>query len=226
MSDERSTAYDAFGRGTTVARDRADARAVFGQVMGLVAVTVGFAALGAYLGRDLSRGAGWLMFFIAIGGLLGLNVVAARNERLAVTLLFVVGLALGMTMGPVVAYYADANPAVVYEAAGATGLFVGGLGAVGYATRRDLSHWARALFFALLGLIAFGLVAIFVSIPGGRIIYAVAGLGIFGLYTVFDFNRLRRAGMESAVPIAAGIFLDIINVFQFFLLLFGGGSRN
>jgi hypothetical protein len=33
-----------------------DARAVFGQVMGLVAVTVGFFALGAYIGRDLSNG--------------------------------------------------------------------------------------------------------------------------------------------------------------------------
>lgn len=226
MSDDRTTAYDAFGAPGALTRDRADSRAVFGQTMGLVAVTVGFAALGAYMGRDLSRGAGWAMFFVAIVGLLGLNAAAQRNERLAVTLLFVVGLALGMTMGPVVAYYADANPAVVYEAAGATGLFVGGLGAVGYATRRDLSHWARFLFFALLGLIVFGLVAIFVNIPAGRTIYAVSGLGIFGAYTVFDFNRLRRAGMESSVPIAAGIFLDIVNIFQFFLLLFGGGSRN
>ena len=36
--------------------EAADSRAVFGQVMGLVAVTVGFFALGAYLGRDLSGG--------------------------------------------------------------------------------------------------------------------------------------------------------------------------
>ena len=33
---------------------RHPARAVFGQVMGLVAITVGFSALGAYIGRDLS----------------------------------------------------------------------------------------------------------------------------------------------------------------------------
>jgi anti-sigma28 factor (negative regulator of flagellin synthesis) len=41
-----------------VAGDRA--RTVFGQVMGLAAVTVGFAALGAYLGRNLSGGTGIL----------------------------------------------------------------------------------------------------------------------------------------------------------------------
>ena len=101
-----------------------------------------------------------------------------------------------------------------------------GLGAIGYATRRDLSSWARALFWALLALIVFGIVTIFVSIPHANIIYAVLGLVIFGGYTIFDFNRLRRANMASAVPIAAGIFLDIFNIFLFFLQIFGGGRRN
>jgi uncharacterized protein len=54
------------------------------------------------------------------------------------------------------------------------------------------------------------------------VIYAVAGLVIFGGYTIFDFNRLRRTGAEGAVPIAAGIFLDIVNVFLLLLALFGG----
>jgi FtsH-binding integral membrane protein len=66
-------------------------------------------------------------------------------------------------------------------------------------------------------------VLIFVSIPHAHIIYAVAGLAIFGAFTVFDFNRLRRASAASAVPIAAGIFLDIFNVFLLMLELFGGG---
>jgi modulator of FtsH protease len=224
MSEDREAAYRAFGT-TAVARGRDETRAVFGQVMGLVAVTIGFAALGAYLGRDLSRGAGWLCFAVALGALLGLNVVARRSERLAVTLLFIVGLALGAMLGPIVGYYLSTEPAVVYQAAGATGLFVGGCGAFGYATRRDLSSWARSLFWLLLALIGFGLVTLFVAIPGGNVIYALLGLALFGAFTIFDFNRLRRAGMESSVPIAAGIFLDVLNVFQFFLLLFGGGGR-
>jgi modulator of FtsH protease len=84
------------------------------------------------------------------------------------------------------------------------------------------TSWARTLFWALLALIVFGIVAIFVSIPNSHIIYAVAGLGIFGAFTIFDFNRLRRASAESAVPIAASIFLDIFNVFLLVLDLFGG----
>ena len=97
-------------------------------------------------------------------------------------------------------------------------MFVATLGTVGYTTRRDLSSWYRVLFGALLALLAFGLVAIFVSIPGETVIWSVAGLVIFGGWTILDFNLLRRAGAESVVPIAASIFLDVLNIFLFYAL--------
>lgn len=204
-----------------VARDRT--RELLGQVMGLVALTVGCAALGAYLGRNLSGGAGLLFFIGAFGCIIGLNIAAARGrEQLAMGLLFGLGAVLGLAVAPVIADYAHGDPSALWQASGATAAFVAGCGAYGYATRRDLSSWARALFWALLGLIAFGIVAIFVSIPNSHIIYAVLGLVIFGGFTIVDFNRLRRATPDSAVPIAAGIFLDIFNVFLLFLQLFGG----
>ena len=214
-----STALD----GTAVERDT---RALLGQTMGFVAVTVGFAALGAYIGRDLSGGAGLLFFIGAFGCIFGLNFAAAKGrEQLAIALLFTLGLLLGLAVAPMIADYANSDPSALWQAAGATAAFVAGLGAYGYATSRDLSSWGRTLFWALLALIVFGIVAIFVSIPNSNLIYAVAGLVIFGGFTIFDFNRLRRASQASGVVIAASIFLDIFNVFLLFLNLFGG-SRN
>lgn len=205
-----------------LATDRDRSHALLGQVMGLVAITVGFTALGAYLGRDLSGGAGLLFFLGAFAAIFGLNAAAARGaEQLAITLLFGLGLLLGLAVAPVLADYAERDPAALWQAAGSTALFVGAAGAYGYATRRDLSSFARGLFWALLALLAFGIVATFVSIPGENIIYAVAGLAIFGGYTIIDFNRLRRSGAEAAVAIAASIFLDVFNIFLFFLQLFG-----
>jgi modulator of FtsH protease len=208
--------------GTSVmAGDRA--RAVFGQVMGLVALTVGCLALGGYIGRDLTGGAGIAFFVGAFICIIGLNLASARGrEQLATTLLFGLGLLLGLAVGPLINAYANADPAALWQAAGATGAFVATLGAIGYATRRDLSAWARTLFWALVALIGFGVVAIVVSIPNANLIYAIAGLAIFGGFTIFDFNRLRRAEIGSAIPIAASIFLDIFNVFLFMLQLFGG----
>lgn len=195
---------------------------VFGQVMGLVAVTLGFFTLGAYLGRHLTEGASLVCFIGGFVCIVGLNF-ARRREALAITLLFAGGLLLGLGLGGVLNRYAEAEPEAVWQAAAATALFVGGLGSVGYAIRRDLSSFYRFLFIALIALIVFGLVTVFVSIPGGNVIYALLGLLIFGGYTVLDFNRMRRAGMEEAVPLAAGIFLDVVNIFLFFLRLFGGG---
>ena len=216
--------YDSPAYGAALTRDQT--RAVFGQVMGLVAVTVGFAALGAYIGRNLSGGAGLLFFIAAFGCIFGLNIANSRGrEQLAIVFLFGLGLSLGLAVAPVIAYYAHADPAALWQAAGATGAFVAGCGAFGYATRRDLSAFARTLFWALLALIVFGLVTIFISIPHSNIIYCVLGLVIFGGFTIVDFNRLRRANNSAAIPIAAGIFLDIFNVFLFFLQIFGG-NRN
>ncbi len=211
-------------RGQTLTRDQT--RGVFGQVMGLVALTVGCTALGAYIGRNLSGGAGIAFFIGAFACIFGLQFASRHgHEQLAILLLFGLGLLIGIAVGPVLAVYAQADPAALWQAAGATGAFVAALGSYGYATRRDLSSWARTLFWALLALIVFGIVTIFVSIPGSNVIYAVLGLAVFGAFTVFDFNRLRRANMSSAVPIAAGIFLDIFNVFLLMLRLFGGGRN-
>jgi FtsH-binding integral membrane protein len=205
---------------------RDETRAVFGQVMGLVALTVGCAALGAYVGRDLSGGAGIAFFIGALGCVIGLNVATTRGrEQLAIGLLFGLGALIGLAVAPVLAVYAKMQPAALWQAAGTTAAFVAGLGAYGYATRRDLSSWARTLFWALLALIVFGVLGLLVAIPNGNVIYCVLGLAIFGGFTIFDFNRLRHAATASSVPIAASIFLDIFNVFLLLLELFGGGRE-
>jgi modulator of FtsH protease len=189
--------------------------------MGLVAVTVGFATLGVYLGRNLG-GAGWFFaWLLALGCLFGLNAANARgNHSLALGLLFAFGLLMGAAVATTVNYYSATDPTAVRQAFGATALFVGGLGAGGYAIRRDLSFLYRIAFWLLLALIVAGIALIFIRIPALYTVYAIAGLGIFGLYTVIDFNRLRRAGSEEAIPLAAGIFLDVLNIFLLFLRLF------
>jgi FtsH-binding integral membrane protein len=204
---------------------RVETGRLFGQTMGLVAITAGLFAFGAYIGRDTSGGAAIVCFVLAFAVLLAMNAAAQRSEQLALGLLFGFGLLLGLAVAPTIAFYVDADPQAVWQAGGATALFVAGFGAAGYATRRDLSALARFLFWALVGLIVFGLVLVFVQIPDGALVYAVAGLVIFAGLTMFDFQRLRRAqDIRTAPLLAASIFLDVLNVFLLFLSLFGGGE--
>ena len=209
------------------ARNRA--HTLFAQTMGYVAITAALFALGAWLGRNLSGGVGIVAYIAAFACLIGMRFAARRSVQLTVGLLGAFGLLIGLGTGPAVAYYADADPQAVWQAGGATALFIAGFGAAGYATRRDLAVVARVCFWALVALIVFGIVLIFVHIPGGALAYSVLGLVIFAGFTMFDFQRLRGAqgdDLTSAPFLAASIFLDILNVFLFFLQIFSGSDRN
>jgi FtsH-binding integral membrane protein len=107
------------------------------------------------------------------------------------------------------------------ETGGVSALFIAGFGAAPYATRRDLSIIARISSWGLIALIVFGILLIFVQIPGAALIYSIIGLVLFASLTAFDFQRLRRSTDLASAPLLAGsIFLDILNVFLFFLQLF------
>jgi modulator of FtsH protease len=209
---------------TPLSRDQAGG--LLGQTMGLVALTAGCFALGAYIGRDTSGAWTILWYIAAFAVLFGMNAAAQRSEQLAVGLLFAFGALLGLAVAPTVGYYVGADPQAVWEAGGATALFIAGFGAAGYATRRDLTPLARYFFWALLALIVFGIVLVFVQIPGGALIYAIVGLVIFAGLTLFDFQRLRTTqDIRSAPLLAASIFLDVLNVFLLFLSIFSSSDN-
>src|ERR1700735_5132773 len=169
--------------------DRSQAHALFSQTMGYVALTAGLFALGAWVGHNLSGAVGIVAFIAAFAALIGMRFAAKRSTELTIALLCAVGLLLGIAVAPTVAYYGAMDPRALWEAGGATALFI-------------------------------------VHIPGGDLAYSVLGLVIFALFTMFDFQRVRRnADVTQAPLIAASIFLDILNVFLFFLEIFSGGDR-
>jgi FtsH-binding integral membrane protein len=216
---------EAIGLGGTGAMTRDRSLTLFGQTMAYVAATAGLFALGAYAGRDLSYSLGWIWFIGAFACLFGMNFTSRRSMPATVLLLGAFGILIGLATAPLLAYYSATNPAVLWQAGGATALFIAGFGTAGYAIRRDLTALARVAFFALLALIIFGIVLIFVHIPQGTLIYAILGLAIFAVLTMFDFQRLRRSKDVTSAPLmAASIFLDILNVFLFFLRIFGGNG--
>lgn len=91
---------------------------------------------------------------------------------------------------------------------------------VGVYSKIDFGFMGTFLFIALLVLILFNLMRLFVAIPRAAQRW-VAGIGvvIFTLYLVFDFNhlaKLQAAGMNDwriAINIAIDVYLDIINLF-------------
>ena len=173
-------------------RDRDDARVLFGQTMGLVAVTAALFAVGAYLGRNMSYG--WRGSSVHRRVRLparherGDPAVGAARDRAAVRLRRPDRARRPRPPSPTTPRpirRRSGRPAVRPRSSSPA--------SAQRATRRVETSTARALlFWALLALIVFGIVTIFVRIPNGSLIYAILGLVIFAGFTMVDFQRLRR----------------------------------
>ena len=136
-------------------------RTVFGQVMGLVALTCGCAALGAYIGRNMAGGGGHRVLHRRVRVHLRSPIRHPARPRAARDRAAVRAWACCSAWSSRPCSTTTPRPTrrSLYQAVGATGGFVALLGAVGYATRRDLSVYYRFFFFALIALIVFGLIA-------------------------------------------------------------------
>jgi FtsH-binding integral membrane protein len=219
MSETTTTRY----RDAAVARDISSAQ-LLGQVMFLVAVALGFCALGTLIGRDLSLGTARVCSFAGFGMLLVSSFAGARFRvgAFAMGWLFATALLIGLGLGPVIAYFAEADDAALTQAFAGTAATVLGTGALGFALSRDLARWMRPLALVVFALCA---ATIVITLFGGTISPVISLLiyGVSALLIVVDFNYLRRHGTEAdAVWLATGIFVSIVNIFLSLLNIFSG----
>ncbi len=197
---------------------------LLGQVMFLVAIAIGFCALGTLLGRDLAFGTARICSFAAFGMLLVSSFAGARFRvgAFAMGWLFATALVLGLGLGPVINYYASVEPSALTQAFAGTAATVAGAGALGFVLSKDLAPWMRPLsllvFVACVGTIVWSLFAGSISPVVSLVIYALSAALI-----VVDFNYIRKHGTENdSIWLATGIFVSIVNIFVSLLNIFSG----
>ncbi len=208
----------AFGR----SRAKVSTAQLLGQVMFLVAVALGFAVLGTYLGRDLSQGTARACSFGGFGMLMVASFAGPRFRvgSFAMGWLFATATLIGLGLGPVIAYFATVDPEPLTQAAGATALVVAGMGTLGFMLSKDLKAWMRPLTFIVFGLVLVSMVLLLAGSGGNPLISLAIG-GVSALLIVVDFNYLRKHGTEDdAVMLATGIFVSIVNIFLALLNIF------
>jgi FtsH-binding integral membrane protein len=202
-------------RGGYALRREISTTQLLGQVMFLVAVALGMAALGTQLGKNLSLGTARACSFVGFGMLLVSSFGGARFRvgSFAMGWLFATAVAIGLGLGPVIAYFSQVDSAALTQAAGGTALTVAATGSLGFALSKDLARWLRPLSLIVFAVCAASIVIILVS---GTLSPLVSG-GIYLLSAALiavDFNYLRKHGTEDdAVILATGIFVSIVNIF-------------
>jgi FtsH-binding integral membrane protein len=188
---------------------------LLGQVMFLVAVALGMAALGTQLGKNLSIGTARACSFVGFGMLLvsSFGGVRFRVGSFAMGWLFATAVAIGLGLGPVIAYFSTVEPSALTEAAGGTALTVAATGSLGFALSKDLARWMRPLSLIVFALCVGSIVLILASGTLSPLVSGAIYLLSAALIAV-DFNFLRKHGTENdAVMLATGIFVSIVNIF-------------
>jgi modulator of FtsH protease len=205
----------------TGAREEVSTATLLGQVMFLVAIAIGFAVAGSYIGRDLPEGTAFILFLVAFGMLIAQSFVERlRVGTFAIGWLYVIALLIGMGIGPALNYFIQTDPSAVTQAAGATALVTLGMGAGGFALSKDLKAWMRPLSFVILGLVAVSFVMLLFSSGGNPILSGAIAI-VSALLIAVDFNYLRKHGAaDDAVWLATGIFVSIVNIFLSLLNIF------
>lgn len=179
-------------------------------------------AIGSYFGIGLENSP-ILVISCIVASFIGLFFLRALHSApLAVLGLAVWNSLFGVTVGVGLQSYiatlgSHTVSACILASAGAMAV----IGAFGALSGIDFRPLQKFCMIALLGLIVFGIVQIFVHMSTGiNIAYAAIGLVVFTGFFLVDFCRLAKSGDNSwpeAVDITVNIVLDYVN-FTFYLL--------
>ena len=175
----------------------------------------------------------WI-FLLFIGQIaLAIGIQAAINRisaTAALGLFFVYSASIGLTVGLIVSLYAEAS---VFQAFLSASAMFGAAAIYGATTKRSLAGLGGILFMGVIGLFAAIVVNLFLGWSLLSFIISIVGIVIFTALTAYDVQRIQSGdyaamvgSMEKAAVIGAlHLYLNFINLFLFFLRLFGG-SRN
>jgi FtsH-binding integral membrane protein len=197
-----------------------------------------------FLGLLLTAGVSWFVqgnerliefvgnfaLLLIIGQFALVMIISAAINRISATaalgLFFVYAASIGLTVGFIVSFYTTASVAQAVLSAAA---MFGAAAFYGATTKRSLAGLRGILFMGLIGLIVASVINIFVGSDTLSWIISIVGIVIFTALTAYDVQRIQNGDIAAAVGSlekaavigALHLYLNFINLFLFFLRLFG-----
>lgn len=209
---------------------QANAQRVLRNTYALLALTLVPTVLGAWIGMELSilssLGAGLsLTLFLVVA--VGLMFAIRKNKEsgIGVALLLLFTGFMGLMMSPMLSsVLSKANgSALVMSAFGGTCAVMACMAALSSVIKRDLSWMGKFLFVGLLMLIAASIMNIFIQSNLMMVVLASLSIGLFSAFLLYDLKQILDGGETNYVMATLSIYLDLFNIFQNLLTLFGLG---
>lgn len=163
-------------------------------------------------------------------GLIVAMLFARRAERMGRLLALSFALISGITLYPVLnSYVGMLGGEVVLGVFVSTAAVFVIYGTIGYSLTKNLSAMGKYLFIALIAIVVVSLFGLFVPFSSGlSLLISAAGVLLFSLYTIYDFNQIRHQHITDAmVPlIAVNLYLDFVNLFLHLLRIVAAFARD
>ena len=220
-----------FGSTTTLPRGMTPAASVsttdrltfIKKVYSLLAMSMGTAAVGAYLGSGpllLLVAPNMMLFFILQFALIIFASFASRRPGLNMVALFSFTTVSGLTLGPLLY---QVGPSIAAEAFALTAITFAGLSLYVVYSKKDFSFMSGFLMTGLIVLVVGGLLNMF-FIQSGMMHFVMSGASVllFSGFILYDTsNILRYYGTDEYVSATLAFYLDVLNLFIALLSILG-----
>jgi len=193
------------------------------KVYSLLAMSMGSAAVGAYLGSGpllLLVAPNMMLFFILQIALIFFASFAARKPGLNMVALFSFTTVSGLTLGPLLY---QVGPSIAAEAFALTAITFAGLSMYVVYSKKDFSFMSGFLMTGLIVLVVGGLLNMF-FIQSGMMHFVMSGASVllFSGFILYDTsNIMRYYGTDEYVSATLALYLDILNMFIALLSILG-----
>ncbi len=198
------------------------------KVYSLLAMSMGTAAIGAYLGSGpllLLVAPNMMLFFILQIALIFFASFAARKPGLNMVALFSFTTVSGLTLGPLLY---RVGPSIAAEAFALTAITFAGLSMYVVYSKKDFSFMSGFLMTGLIVLVVGGLLNMF-FIQSGMMHFVMSGASVllFSGFILYDTsNILRYYGTDEYVSATLALYLDVLNLFIALLSILGIMGRD
>jgi modulator of FtsH protease len=185
--------------------------------------TVLGALVGIQMGFSFFAGSPMISFVLFLGIAWGLmwGIEKNKNSGLGVALLLGFTFFMGLMLSRIlqVALGFSNGGSMIALAAGGTGAIFFTLSSVAAVSKRDFTGMGKFLFAGMILILLAAVANIFFQIPALSLTIAVAAVGIFSAYILYDISRIMQGGETNYVSATLAVYLDIYNVFVSLLQL-------
>ena len=185
--------------------------------------TVLGAMAGIQMGFSFFAGSPMISFVLFLGIAWGFmwGIEKNKNSGLGVALLLGFTFFMGLMLSRIlqVALGFSNGGSMIALAAGGTGAIFFTLSSIAAVSKRDFTGMGKFLFAGMILILLAAVANIFFQVPALSLTIAVAAVGIFSAYILYDISRIVQGGETNYVSATLAVYLDIYNVFVSLLQL-------